>query len=63
MRKHKYMRDDLFFTCRMPVTIVSDNGSKFRAESFQNLLRSYKIRHTFTASYPLLRSLGLLDYY
>jgi len=47
----KYLQQDLFQTFGVPETILSDNGSQFRAEIFQKLLREYSISHTLTAAY------------
>jgi len=47
----KYLQQDLFHTFGVPETIASDNGSQFRAEIFQKLLREYSISHTLTAAY------------
>jgi len=46
-----YLQQDLFHTFSVPETIVSDNGSQFRAEIFQKLLREYSISHSLTAAY------------
>jgi len=47
----KYIQQELFDTFGFPETILSDNGSQFKAEAFQNFLREYQISHTFTAGY------------
>jgi len=49
----KYLQQDLFHTFGVTETIVFDNGSQFRAEIFQKLLREYSIlySHTLTAAY------------
>ncbi|XP_062141916.1 LOW QUALITY PROTEIN: uncharacterized protein LOC133849903 [Drosophila sulfurigaster albostrigata] len=36
-------------TFGVPETIVSDNGSQFRSEAFQKLLRQYEVNHVLTA--------------
>ncbi|XP_044573282.1 uncharacterized protein K02A2.6-like [Drosophila ananassae] len=45
----KYLEEDLFHTFGFPESIVSDNGSQFRSEKFQGMLRSHRITHTLTA--------------
>jgi len=59
----KYLQQDLFHTFGVPETIVSDNGSQFRAEIFQKLLREYSISHTLTAAYSPSQThrLGLMS--
>ncbi|XP_044313064.1 uncharacterized protein K02A2.6-like [Drosophila rhopaloa] len=47
----KYLQEDLFLTFGVPETIISDNGSQFKAEIFQKFLRVNKILHTLTAVY------------
>ncbi|XP_070141639.1 uncharacterized protein [Drosophila kikkawai] len=47
----KYMQQELLHTFGFPETIVSDNGSQFKAEAFQKFLRKYQISHTLTAAY------------
>ncbi|XP_033237657.1 uncharacterized protein [Drosophila pseudoobscura] len=47
----KYMQQDLFHAFGVPETIVSDNGTQFKSEAFQKLLREYKVSHTLTALY------------
>lgn len=45
----KYLQQELFHTFGIPENVVTDNGSQFRAELFQKLLRENKISHTLTA--------------
>ncbi|XP_030385488.1 uncharacterized protein LOC115632467 isoform X1 [Scaptodrosophila lebanonensis] len=47
----KYMQQELFHTFGVPETVVSDNGSQFKAEAFQKLLRDNQVVHTLTAVY------------
>jgi len=37
----KYLQQDLVHTFGVPETIVSDNGSQFKSEEFQKLLREF----------------------
>jgi len=34
---------------RVPESIVSDNGSQFRAEGFKKLMQQYGVTHVLTA--------------
>ncbi|XP_044572730.1 uncharacterized protein LOC6503773 isoform X1 [Drosophila ananassae] len=45
----KYMKEELFHLFGVPELIVSDNGTQFRAELFQKLLREHRITHKLTA--------------
>lgn len=45
----KYLEGELFMTFGVPETVVSDNGSQFRSEAFQKLMKRYDITHTLTA--------------
>lgn len=45
----KYLEGELFMTFGVPETVVSDNGSQFRSEAFQKLIKRYDITHTLTA--------------
>jgi len=38
-------------TFGVPETVVSDNGSQFRSEAFQKLMKTYEISHVLTAVY------------
>jgi len=39
----KYMEQDLFHTFGVPETIISDNGSQSKSDSFQEFIRKWKI--------------------
>lgn len=45
----KYLENDLFHTFGVPETVVSDNGSQFKSQVFNNLLKRYGIKHVYTA--------------
>jgi len=47
----KYLEGELFMTFGVPETVVSDNGSQFRSEAFQKLMKTYEISHVLTAVY------------
>jgi len=47
----KYMQQELVHVFGVPETIMSDNGSQFKSESFQKFLREYKVSHTLTTAY------------
>ncbi|XP_059222537.1 uncharacterized protein K02A2.6-like [Stomoxys calcitrans] len=45
----KYMEEDLFHTFGVPESVISDNGTQFKAKKFNDLLNFYKISHIYTA--------------
>jgi len=45
----KYLENKLFLTFGVPEVILSDNGSQFRAKTFQKLMEQYGVKHTLTA--------------
>lgn len=47
----EYLEKQIFHTFGVPETIVSDNGSQFRANDFNAFLTSYGINHIYTAVY------------
>jgi len=47
----RYMEQDLFHTFGVPQTIISDNGSQFKSDIFQEFLRKWKIARTLKAVY------------
>jgi len=44
-----YLESELFMTYGVPESIVSDNGSQFRAEGFKKLMQQYGVTHVLTA--------------
>jgi len=48
----KYLEGELFMTFGVPETVVSDNGSQFRSEAFQKLMKSYEISHMTAVHSP-----------
>jgi len=49
----KYLENELFMTFGVPEVILSDNGSQFRAKTFQKLMEQYGVKHTLTAVHSL----------
>ncbi|XP_037827126.1 uncharacterized protein LOC119615120, partial [Lucilia sericata] len=47
----EFLQKSIFHTYGVPETIVSDNGSQFRANDINAFLTSYGIQHTYTALY------------
>ncbi|XP_065369018.1 uncharacterized protein LOC135961445 [Calliphora vicina] len=46
-----YLRQQIFHVYGVPESIVSDNGSQFKANDFNAFLTSYGVKHTYTAVY------------
>jgi transposase InsO family protein len=45
------MLNGLFYTFGSPENLVSDNGSQFASQEFQDFCKSLGINHIFTAPY------------
>lgn len=45
----KYLEEDLFHVFGVPESLISDNGTQFKAKKFNDLLDFYKISHVYTA--------------